>query len=136
MKIYELTFILSPNLDKDGITSEIDKLKGIIEADSGQVLEVQHLGLKRTSFEIKGFFQGNYYTIYYQAGPEVLKKLEAMIKLNESILRHMVLVLKPSEYEPTASKKPEAVVEEEEPSLDEGPEENINNEEEGDEESE
>jgi small subunit ribosomal protein S6 len=111
MKIYELTFILSPNLDKDGINAEIDKLKGIIEADAGQFLEIQHLGMKKTSFEMKGFWQGNYFTIYYQAGPQVIKKLEAMIKLNEQILRYMVLVLKPSEYEPAGSKKEEAPAE-------------------------
>ena len=135
MKIYELTFILSPNLDKDGISAEIDKLKGIIQADGGQVLEIQHLGLKKTSFEMKGFWQGNYYTIYYQSGPEVLKKLEAMIKLNEVMLRHMVLVLKPSEYEPAGVKKAEAAPEEEDRRYDEESEENFDEEENRDEES-
>lgn len=120
MKIYELTFILSPNLDKDSVNAEIDKLKAIIEADSGQILEIQHLGLKRTAFEMKGFWQGNYYTVYYQAGPNVLKKLEASIKLNEAVLRFMVLVLKPSEYEPASAKKAAVGVAEKEPEFDDG----------------
>ena len=137
MKIYELTFVLNPNLDKDGINAEIDKLKAIVQADGGQVLEIQHLGMKKTSFEMKGFWQGNYFTIYYQAGPQVIKKLEAMIKLNENILRHMVLVLKPSEYEPAGSKKEQAGADiSERESKDDESDEEFNEEDGGEEESE
>ncbi|MCP4584073.1 MAG: 30S ribosomal protein S6 [candidate division Zixibacteria bacterium] len=98
MKTYELTFILNPNLDKELVNAEIEKITSHIEAGNGKILEVQHLGMKKMTFEIQGSRQGNYYTIYYQADPEVLKQLEPKMKLNEAILRFLTIVLKPSEY--------------------------------------
>jgi small subunit ribosomal protein S6 len=98
MRIYELTIILNPNLDKEQVTAELDKLTGMIESANGKVLEVQHLGLRRISFEMKGNLQGNYYTIYFKAAPELLPEMDKSMKLNESILRSLTIVLKPSEY--------------------------------------
>ena len=89
MKTYELTFILNPNLDKELVNTEIDQITSLITSNNGTVLEVQHLGVRRMTFEMKGSWQGNYYTIYYQAEPEVLKQLEARMKLNESFLRFL-----------------------------------------------
>jgi len=100
MKTYELTFILNPNLDKELVNTEIEQITSLITSNKGLILEVQHLGLKRMTYEMKGCWQGNYYTIYYQANPDVLKQLEARMRLNESFLRSMTLVLKPSEYIP------------------------------------
>jgi small subunit ribosomal protein S6 len=100
MKTYELTFILNPNLDKELVNTEIDQITSLITSNNGTVLEVQHLGMRRMTYEMKGFWQGNYYTVYYQAEPDVLKQLEARMKLNESFLRFLTLVLKPSEYVP------------------------------------
>jgi len=118
MKTYELTFILNPNLDKELVNTEIDQITSLIRSNNGTILEVQHLGLKRMTFEMKGFWQGNYYTIYYQAEPDVLKQLEAKMKLNESFLRFLTLVLKPSEYipsdkRPQTTDEPDTLIEDE-----------------------
>jgi len=113
MKTYELTFILNPNLDKGLVNAEIEKITSGIETGNGKVLEVQHLGMKKMTYEMQDFKQGNYYTIYYQADPEVLKQLEPKMKLNEAILRFLTIVLKPSEYMPPAKeevKEPEPAV--------------------------
>ena len=104
MKTYELTFILNPNLDKELVTAEIEQITTLITSNNGIILEVQHLGLKRMTYEMKGLWQGNYYTIYYQAEPDVLRQLEARMKLNESFLRFITLILKPSEYVPSDKK--------------------------------
>ena len=93
MRVYELTFILNPNLDKDQVTAEIDKLTGQITAADGKVLEIQHLGVKRFSFSMKGSYQGNYYTVYYEGAPSLFAALEKNMKLNDNILRYMVIVL-------------------------------------------
>jgi small subunit ribosomal protein S6 len=105
MKIYELTIIFSPNLDKDQVNAELDKLKQQIESGKGKVLEIQHLGLKRIAFEMKGFYQGNYFSIYYEGPPTIFAALEQGMKLNEAVLRYLVIALKPSEYGTQAEEK-------------------------------
>jgi small subunit ribosomal protein S6 len=105
MRVYELTFILNPSLDKDQVTAEIDKLTGQITAGDGKILEIQHLGVRRFSFSMKGFYQGNYYTVYYEGAPDLFANLEKTMKLNDNILRHMVVVLKQAEYVTADAKK-------------------------------
>ena len=105
MRIYELTIILDPNLDKEGVNSELDKLTDMVKADNGNVLEIQHLGMRRLTFEMNGNNQGNFYTIYFTSPPVVLTKMQASMKLNEAVLRSMTIVLKPSEYESPEKKK-------------------------------
>ena len=100
MKIYELTFILNTSLDDSAVETEIKKLTDQIIESGGKVLEVQLLGVKKMTYEIQKQRQGNYITIYYQAEPNIPKQLEKGMKLNESILRCLTIVLKPSEYKP------------------------------------
>ncbi len=107
MRVYELTIILNPNLDKEAVNAELDKLTGMVESANGTIFEVQHLGLRRLSFEMAGFTQGNYYTIYFNAVPEVLTQMDKSMKLNEAVLRSMTIVLKQSVYEASRKKKPE-----------------------------
>ncbi len=105
MRIYELTIILEPNLDKEAVNSELDKLTDMVKKADGTVFEVQHLGMRRLTFEMSGNTQGNYYTIYFNAVPEVLTQMDKSMKLNESVLRSMTIVLKQSIYEASSKKK-------------------------------
>ena len=98
MKIYELTFILNSSLDSNAAEAEIKKITDQITGFQGKLLEVQHLGVKRMTYEINKQRQGNYTTIYYKAESTVPKQLEKSMKHNESILRNLTVALKPSEY--------------------------------------
>ena len=100
MKIYELTFILNPSLDEESTSAEITKIEDLIKSSNGNVLEVQLLGLKGLAYEIQNQRQGKYVTIYYKAESGVPSQIENTLKLNESILRFLTLVLRPSEYIP------------------------------------
>jgi small subunit ribosomal protein S6 len=107
MRIYELTFILNPNLDEEAVSAEIKKIEDQIKSLNGNVLEIQSLGLKTLTYEIKKHRQGIYITIYYQAETGASTQIENTIKLNESILRFLTLVLSPSEYIPNEKEKKE-----------------------------
>ncbi|OQX92496.1 MAG: 30S ribosomal protein S6 [candidate division Zixibacteria bacterium 4484_95] len=98
MRTYELTFILNPNLDEETVSAEIKKIEDQIKSLNGKVLEIQPLGLRSLTYEIKKHRQGNYITIYYEAEPGVSTQIENTMKLNESILRFLTIVLRPSEY--------------------------------------
>lgn len=98
MKIYELTFILNPNLDEKGVQAEIDKITSQIKSSGGEIFDIEQLGTKRMTVEIAGQRQGIYVTIYYNASSDVPLQLDKVMKLNELILRSLTLVLTPSEY--------------------------------------
>jgi small subunit ribosomal protein S6 len=117
MKIYELTIILNSSLDDTAVEAEITRLTDQIKSANGEILEVQDLGVKRMTFEIKKQRQGKYMSIYYKGDSGLPRQLDAGMKLNESVLRFLTIVLKPSEYstskpEPKPEPKPEKTTEE------------------------
>jgi len=100
MRIYELTFILNPNLDEEAVKAQIANVESQIKGLNGKVLEVQRLGLKSFAYMLKGNRQGHYITVYYEADGTLCRQIEATLKLNEAVLRFLTLVLTPSEYKP------------------------------------
>jgi len=109
MKIYELTFILNPNLDEKGVQAEVDKITSQIKSSGGEILEIEQLGIKRMTVEIAGQRQGNYMTIYYKANSGVPLQLEGLMKLNELILRSLTLSLESSAYKSPSKATDEAM---------------------------
>lgn len=105
MRIYELTFILNPNLDEESLKSEIQKVENHIKGLGGTIMEVQILGKKAFAYVLKGHRQGTYVTIYYQSDPKAVRQIETSLKLNEQILRFLTIVLTPSEYKPRAQEE-------------------------------
>jgi small subunit ribosomal protein S6 len=108
MRIYELTFILNPSLDDEGVKAQINSIETLIKGYGGNILEIQHLGMKAFAFTLKGSRQGNYFTIYYEASPTVPRQLETALKLNEAIFRFLTVVLEPAEYKPQPKEESQA----------------------------
>jgi small subunit ribosomal protein S6 len=108
MRIYELTFILNPSLDDEAVKAQITGIETIIKGYGGNILEIQHLGMKAFAFMVKGSRQGNYFSIYYEAAPTVVRPVETALKLIEPIFRFLTVVLEPADYKPQPKEEPQA----------------------------
>jgi len=61
MRIYETTFILSPQADDAAFDRQIKSVSELITSNEGKVLEEDRWGIRRLAYPIKKFTQG-YYT--------------------------------------------------------------------------
>ena len=93
MRFYETTIVLSPQSDETAVGHEIDRITQTITADDGKVVLAQCWGIKRLAYPIQKFSQANYVHFVYQAPPAVPGKLEAGFRINESILRHLTVLV-------------------------------------------
>jgi len=109
MRIYELTFILNPSLDDEAVRAQITNIETQIKGYGGNILEIQYLGMKAFAFMVKGSRQGNYFTVYYEAAPNVCRQIETALKLNEAIYRFLTVVLAPAEYKPQPKEETQAL---------------------------
>lgn len=92
MKDYEAVFIIDPGCDDSQVGQEVDTIKEIIASGDGKVLETQLWGRRRLAYEIKKKKEGTYVLIRFKGGPAVLAELTRRLKLNELILRHLIVV--------------------------------------------
>ena len=91
MRTYELLSIIKPNIDSE----EFDKLTAKIEETfvslGGKVLTTDKMGRKKLSYDIKDFRDGYMVVHTFELEPNQVEKLNKQLRLNENILRIMLL---------------------------------------------
>ena len=88
---YESVVVMDSSLAETEIERQIEKLTQLVTEGKGQVQEVQRWGRRRIAYEMAGRTEGYYTLLRFQAEPSVIEGLDRACRLNESILRHMVL---------------------------------------------
>lgn len=92
MRNYELVYVLKPVLEDEAKDAVLDKVKSIIEA-SGEVVNVDVWGNKKLAYEIEKLKEGFYVLVTFKATVDVPKELDRNLKINDNVIRHMVVSL-------------------------------------------
>jgi small subunit ribosomal protein S6 len=88
---YEVALIIRPEVEEEGQEALIEGVSEILTSDGGEVQDVEKWGRRRLAYPIRKVQEGHYFFIQGQFSASVLPELERRIKLNEDILRHMVV---------------------------------------------
>jgi len=93
MRKYETFFIVDPDLT-DEVNAVIDeKLKNIVSANGGSVLEYNPWGKKKLAYPVQKRTRGHYVLMEYAGGPELVAELERNMRLDERILKFITVKL-------------------------------------------
>lgn len=114
MKKYEAVIILNPNLSSkvDEFKKDFDKL---LTDNSFNILKTEDVGRRQLAYSIANHNKGHYILFNLEGDPSKLLEIETKIKYNESIIRHLFLVVKVHNGEDSSllieskNKKPETV---------------------------
>ena len=90
MNQYEALYIIDVALDEETNRSVIEKFKGIVEANGGEVTDVNEWGKCKLAYAIDYKTEGYYVLMSFASAPELPKELERNYKNDERILRYMV----------------------------------------------
>ncbi len=93
MRKYEIIFIAQPDLDEENLNSVIEKIKGWITDDKGEVVSVDNWGKKRMAYRIRKQRDGQYILITANMEPASVKNLSQNMRFVESIMRSMITVV-------------------------------------------
>ncbi len=91
MKHYETMFIVKPTLQEEEIKVKIDFFKDIITKNEGVIETFLDMGMRNLAYEIKKNQRGYYFVIYFQANPSLIAELERNYRINEDILRFLIV---------------------------------------------
>jgi small subunit ribosomal protein S6 len=90
---YELGFVIPSNVQEPETKLVIETVKNWIKDFGGEVTNVDFWGRRRLAYPIRDFREG-YYTFFKMDFPaNRLEDLERNLKLNEQVLRHLVVRL-------------------------------------------
>ena len=91
MRNYDLVFVVTPNAEAEAREAILNKVKEVV-APNGEVVKVDVWGPKKLAYPIAKFNEGHYVLVNFNAGVEVPKELDRNLKINENVIRHMIVV--------------------------------------------
>lgn len=91
MRQYELMMVIRPDLEEEAQKAVVEKAKGIITAGGGVVEKEDLWGKRKLAYEIKHYHDGYYAVLGFQAGSEVPKELDRVLRITDEVLRHMIV---------------------------------------------
>ena len=117
MRLYETTFILSPQADDAAFDRQIKAVNDVISRYQGKVIREIRWGIRRMAYPIKRFNQGFYTRIIFEADRKVLLELERFYKIEEPYIRYLTVAFEGNlddeenrafDTEPSAASAPQA----------------------------
>jgi small subunit ribosomal protein S6 len=93
--VYECMFLLDANKVAGDVHAAQAQLHGILEKHSAEILASRPWDERRLSYPVNGHKKGLYYLTYFKIEGRKLVDIEQDVKLNETILRSMVLRIEP-----------------------------------------
>jgi len=108
---YETVFIATPVLSEAQMKEAVDKFKGVITDNGGEIVHEESWGLKKLAYPIQKKSTGFYHLIEFRATGELVENLELQYRRDERIIRF--LTLKMDKYAVEYANKKRAKVESE-----------------------
>lgn len=113
-RYYETMFIIKPTLVEEEIKAKIEFFKEVITKNGGIIETCLDMGMRTLAYEIKKNYRGYYFVIYFKAQSTLIKELVRLYRINEEILRFIVIHYKTKREQKAwqtlvdrANKKPE-----------------------------
>lgn len=98
MRLYEVVYIFDAALDEAAINERLERYHGLAVRSGGEVVAVDHWGNRQLAYPVEGRKTGHYVVAQVKADPTALPEFERIIRLDESLLRYLVVL---NQGEPT-----------------------------------
>ena len=112
MSFYETLYIVDPNLENKSLEKTMNEIGKELEKTKSKIINHRVWGKKRLAYSIERQKYGSYILIQFEGGDQQkMVEYDTWMRLNNSVLRHMTVLL---------NEKPEIYVEEKKPELENG----------------
>jgi small subunit ribosomal protein S6 len=91
MRDYELAFVIRPDLEDEAFDAVTERVAGYVQAVGGEVTKTDVWGQRRLAYPIRKYVEGYYILMQTQMAPNALTELERNLRLNEDVIRHLVV---------------------------------------------
>ena len=93
MNKYEAVIILNPNLSTK-VGDFLKDFEKLLKDNSFSIVKTEDIGRRQLAYSINNHNKGHYIIFNLEGDPSKLLEIETKIKYNESIIRHLFVVVK------------------------------------------
>jgi len=84
-------FIVNPQLSDEDTEKTINGIQDEIKKNDGRIVQVQPLGKQLLAYPIKKFRDGYYVLVHFEGEGKLIEKISPKYRINENILRSLIL---------------------------------------------
>ena len=93
MRDYEIVYIFSPALEEAQVGEKLDRFHGLLTgANGGEITATDHWGRRQLAYAVERQTSGYYVVEHFRAPGEALPEFERALKLDDDVLRYLVVV--------------------------------------------
>jgi small subunit ribosomal protein S6 len=91
---YEIVYIMDSALEEAQVNEHLERMHALLKSSDRPepVTAVNHWGKRTLAYPIKGRAIGYYVVTQFDADPTLLPEFERAIKLDESVIRHLLIL--------------------------------------------
>ncbi len=112
MNLYEIMFILNPDIGEDEREKLTTRLKSTISKNKGDIIRFDDMGFKSLTYKIKKKSRAQFFLINLEGPGSMVAEIERFLRLDENVIRFVVVKLDKhvtrQDLEPKVEPQPEA----------------------------
>lgn len=91
MKAYEIVYVMEASLEREAVDAKLDAFHSVL---GGEVSALDHWGVRQLAYPIAKAQTAYYAVAQFSADPTALPEFERLLKLDEQVLRHLIVLNK------------------------------------------
>lgn len=90
MQNYEAVLIFTNKISEEELQEQVKKVTDLISSN-GELVSIDDWKTKRLAYEIKHEQEGHYFLATFNAQPSFITEFERVLRINSTVLKHMVI---------------------------------------------
>ena len=91
MRIYEIMFIVRPDVLEEDLDKLIAQFEAIVTSTGGKLQKVDKMGRRRLAYEVKRCKEGQYVLFTVESDPQTVKEFERRLKVVDSVIKFLTV---------------------------------------------
>ncbi len=93
MRTYETIYIIHPEVVGDEYAAVVEKFKGVLSDQGGEILKVDEWGTRKLAYPVKKQARGSFVLMAYEAGAVVISELERRFRIDDKVMKFQTVQL-------------------------------------------
>lgn len=91
MRVYEVLFIIAPNIEEGDIDTLITQLSDVVTSQGATIAKLDRIGRRRLAYPIKKFNEGYYVVFTIEGTGAEIAELERRMRVTDAVVRYLTV---------------------------------------------
>ncbi len=91
MRVYEVLFIIAPNIEESDIETLITQLSEVATNQGAQIARVERMGRRRLAYPVRKFNEGHYVVLTVEGTGAEIAEIERRMRVTDAVIRYITI---------------------------------------------